>query len=164
MKKFLYLVLLAFLALGTSACTDTKLIGMQNPWTECAMNMHCASKIAGFNFPLTLSNYTVRAMKGVFEVTYPLDEFREVTVRKGMDEENGLDNSGDYTKYEHNKVLTLKNGVEINIRGNGDKINVMYFAAESGVFSARCAQGMTKEEVEGIYKVIAEAETSKYTH
>lgn len=123
---------------------------------------NCASKIAGFNFPLTLSNYTVRAMKGMFEVTYPLDEFRYVTVRKSMDEKNGFDNSGDYTQYEHNDIITLKNGVKINIRGNGDKINIMYFAAESGVFSARCEEGMTSEEVEGIYKIIAEAEAPKY--
>ncbi len=162
MRRLLYIMLMVFLVFGTSACTNSKLIGMPNPWTECDMNMHCASKIAGFNFPLTLSNYTVRAMKGMFEVTYPLDEFRYVTVRKSMDEKNGFDNSGDYTQYEHNDIITLKNGVKINIRGNGDKINIMYFAAESGVFSARCEEGMTSEEVEGIYKIIAEAEAPKY--
>ena len=161
MKKIILVITLCILTIITSACTDNQLIGMPNPWKECLDSMECATKVAGFKFPLTLSNYTVRAMKGMFEVTYPLDETRNVTVRKSFDEENGFDNSGDYTKYENNGTLKLSNGVEINTRGNGDKINVMYFAAESGVYSARCAQGMTAEEAEGVFKVIAEAESSK---
>ena len=161
MKKIILIITLCILTIMTSACTDNQLNGMPNPWKECLDSMECATKVAGFKFPLTLSNYTVRAMKGMFEVTYPLDETRNVTVRKSFDEENGFDNSGDYTKYENNGTLKLSNGVEINTRGNGDKINVMYFAADSGVYSASCAQGMTAEEAEGVFKVIAEAESSK---
>ena len=52
----------------------------------------------------------------------------------------------------------MKNGVDINIRGDKDKIYVMYFIAESGVYSARCEQGMSKKEVEGVFDVIREAE------
>ena len=37
----------------------------------------------------------------------------------------------------------------------------MYFAAESGCYSARCDKGMTEKEVEDIYNVIAEVEASK---
>ena len=37
----------------------------------------------------------------------------------------------------------------------------MYFGAESGYYSAKCEQGMTKEEVEGIFKVIEQVETQK---
>lgn len=105
---------------------------MPNPWQDCNDNLEQAAKIAGFNFPLVLSNFTVRAMKNMVEITYPLDEVRYVTVRKSQEEING-----------------------------GDKIYVMYFGAESGYFSARCEQGMSYKEVEGIYKVIAEVETPK---
>lgn len=161
MKKIVYVLLLGFVTTFTSACTDSQIIGMPNPWKDCLDNMECAKKVAGFEFPLTLSNYTIRAMKGMFEITYPLDEFRYVTVRKSFDETKGLDNSGDYTKYEKNGTLTLSNGVVVNTRGNGDKINVMYFAAESGVYSARCEQGMSAKEAEGVFKVIAAAESSK---
>ena len=67
-----------------SACTQQPqtLIGMANPWTDCRDNLECAGKIAGFEFPLILSNLQVRAMKDMIEVTYPLDEFRDVVVRK----------------------------------------------------------------------------------
>lgn len=140
---------------------EEKLVGMQNPWTECNTDFKCGTKNAGFNFPLSLSNYKIRAMKGMFEISYPLDEFRTVTVRKGFDESNNGDNSGDYNKYPDNKIYTLENGVDINIRGDKNKIYVMYFMAESGVYSARCEQGMTKREVEGIYNVIREAEEPK---
>lgn len=140
---------------------EEKLVGMPNPWTECNTDFKCGTKNAGFNFPLSLSNYKIRAMKGMFEISYPLDEFRTVTVRKGFDESNNGDNSGDYNKYPDNKIYTLENGVDINIRGDKNKIYVMYFMAESGVYSARCEQGMTKREVESIYNVIREAEEPK---
>lgn len=140
---------------------EEKLVGMPNPWTECNTDFKCGTKNAGFNFPLSLSNYKIRAMKGMFEISYPLDEFRTVTVRKGFDESNNGDNSGDYNKYPDNKIYTLENGVDINIRGDKNKIYVMYFMAESGVYSARCEQGMTKREVEGTYNVIREAEEPK---
>lgn len=140
---------------------EEKLVGMPNPWTECNTDFKCGTKNAGFNFPLSLSNYKIRAMKGMFEISYPLDEFRTVTVRKGFDESNNGDNSGDYNKYPDNKIYTLENGVDINIRGDKNKIYVMYFMAESGVYSAKCEQGMTKREVEGIYNVIREAEEPK---
>ena len=140
---------------------EEKLVGISNPWTECNTDFKCGTKNAGFNFPLSLSNYKIRAMKGMFEISYPLDEFRTVTVRKGFDESNNGDNSGDYNKYPDNKIYTLENGVDINIRGDKNKIYVMYFMAESGVYSARSEQGMTKREVEGIYNVIREAEEPK---
>lgn len=140
---------------------EEKLVGMPNPWTECNTDFKCGTKNAGFNFPLSLSNYKIRAMKGMFEISYPLDEFRTVTVRKGFDESNNGDNSGDYNKYPNNEIYTLENGVDINIRGDKNKIYVMYFMAESGVYSARCEQGMTRKEVGSIYNVIREAEEPK---
>lgn len=145
-------------ALFATGCTG-QISGMPNPWTDCGEDTVCAAKKAGFTFPVVLSNCQIHAMKGMIEVVYPLDEIRYVTVRKSDESLFPGDNSGDYTKYEKNEVLTLKNGVQINVRKNGDKIYVMYFGAESGIFSARCPQGMSGKEVEGIYNVIAETET-----
>ena len=50
-------------------------------------------------------------------------------------------------------------GVNLNVRENGDKIYVMYFAAESGVYSARCEKGMSAKEAIGVFNTIKEAET-----
>mgnify|MGYP004462915973 FL=1 len=160
--KYSASVVICFVAIITCGCTykTMPIVGMPNPWSECHENYSCAEKIAGFNMPLNLSNYSVRAMKGMVEVTYPLDENRMVTVRKTIDESKEIDNSGDYNKYEES-VLTLPNGVEINVRKKDGKIIVMYFAAESGCYSARCEQGISKKEVEDIYNVLAEVEANK---
>lgn len=164
-KLFISTLLILFVSSTVFAETfNTKqeeILWIPNPWVECNDNFSCGIKTAGFNFPLSLSNYTIRATKGIFEISYPLDDSRTVTVRKSFDEANNGDNSGDYTKYSKNKVLSLKNGVKINTRGNWHKIYIMYFMAESGVYSARCEKGMTKKEVEGIYNVIREAEEPK---
>lgn len=162
MKKMCFLfAMMCSIAFVTCGCADkTMPIGMPNPWSECSDSYSCAEKIAGFNMPLKLSNYSVRAMKGMVEVTYPLDEYRNVVVRKSVDESNGIDNSGDYNKYD-DSILTLPNGVNINLRKKDGKIIVMYFAAESGCFSARCEEGMSEKEVENIYNVIAEVEAAK---
>lgn len=154
-------VIACIVGLFACGCTYKMPIGMPNPWTECKDSYSCAEKIAGFNMPLNLSNYTVRAMKGMVEVTYPLDDHRDVTVRKTITEINGEDNSGDYTNYPENSTLTLDNGVEINVRKDGDKIYVMYFGAESGYYSARCPQGMSAKEVAEIYSVLEKVEAAK---
>ena len=159
MKRILFITTIIAFAVVTTACTSSNIAGMPNPWTECNDNFECGKKVAGFDFPLTLSNYKVRAMKGMFEVTYPLDEKRDVTVRKSFEETNGLDNSGDYTKYEKNELLPVCDGVNLNVRKNGDKIYVMYFAAESGVYSARCEKGMNDNEAIGVFNTIKDAET-----
>lgn len=161
--KVFSLTVVCALVLFTCGCTyKTMPIGMPNPWTDCNDSYECARKIAGFTLPLNLSNYSVRATKDMVEVTYPLDEKRQVTVRKTITEINGReDNSGDYTKYPQNDILTLPNGVEIHVRKNGNNIYVMYFGAESGYYSARCEQGMSEREVQGIYEILAEVEASK---
>ena len=161
-KRNILLGLVCLVSIVACGCTyKTMPIGMPNPWSDCKDSYACAEKIAGFNMPLNLSNYTVRAMKGMVEVTYPLDENRTVSVRKTVEESNGGDNSGDYTKYPENSILILPNGVEVHVRKRGDKIYVMYFSAESGYYSARCEQGMSEKDVEGIYEVLAEVEASK---
>ena len=163
MKNRFTVLILTILSFGvlTSGCTKDKMIGMPNPWTDCLQSYECAKNITGFNFTLNLSNYTVRAMPDTIEVTYPLDETREVTVRKTITEYNNGDSSGDYTKYSNNSQLDVGQGVMVNTRGNGDKINVMYFCAESGCYSARCENGMFEKEVKDIFNIIKEVEESK---
>ena len=156
-KLFAAIVILSGTFLLTG-CSQNKSIGMSNPWSDCGDNLQCASDVAGFNFPLVLSNYTTRAMSGLFEITYPLDEFRNVTVRKSQTDDSG-DISGVYNEYPVNKEIMLYNAVSVKIRGTNDKIYVINMSAESGYYSAYCEQGMTLKEVEGIYNVLAEAET-----
>lgn len=162
MKKILAILVILTATLTFTGCTNESepdIIGMPNPWSDCNDNLAQAAKIAGFKFPLILSNYSVRAMKDMIEITYPLDEFRSVTVRKSSTNYDNL--SGDYNNYPDNKEVVIKGGVHIKIRGDKDKIYVMDMAASSGYYSARCPQGMTMKEVEGIYDVIAEAEAEK---
>lgn len=156
MKK---LILGAISALFLAGCSNNSL-NMANPWVECNQDFICAKNKAGFNFPLVLSNYTIRAMKDMVEITYPLDEIRYVTVRKAQTQEGDI--SGVYNKYPKNEKLKLKSGVEIDTRGDENKIYVMYFGAESGIYSAFCKEGMTKKEVQGIFDIIEEAESPKY--
>ena len=172
MKKLLFL-LSTFVILvscsGKAVEEKPKLIGMANPWTDCGTNLSQAAQIAGFTFPLKLSKYDVRAMKGMIEINYPLDETRTVCVRKTDSakfandtggEYNG-DISGVYTQYPVNEKIMLKDAVPIYTRGTGDKIYVMNMAASSGYYSAYCKDGMSLQEVEQIYEIIAEAETAE---
>ena len=135
--------------------------GMPNPWIECGDNLECAAKKAGFQFPLVLSNYQVRATFDMIEITYPLDEFRNVIVRKSLTETDNLDISGDYNKYPISDEVVLKSGVVINVRRDNTKYYVAYFAAESGVYSINCQKGMSLNELQGVFDVIEAAESSK---
>ena len=84
MKNNFIKILLTLIIITCSACTNNKLIGISTPWSDCQDNLNKAAEIAGFQFPMLLSNYTVRAMKDMIEITYPLDETRYVTVRKSI--------------------------------------------------------------------------------
>ena len=101
-----------------------------NPWTECNDDIYCAANIAGFNFPLRINNYSVRAMKGMMELKFPINKKRTVTVRKstlsdGKFDKNGIaDISGDYNNYPVNKTIWIERAVPFNIRGR-EKINFM---------------------------------------
>ncbi|MCI1273982.1 MAG: hypothetical protein LKG27_06090 [Clostridiaceae bacterium] len=165
MKTYLKSLILIFCSLVCvsflSACTNDKMIGMPNPWKDCNDDLKCAAKVAGFEFPMTLSNYTVRAMKDMIQITYPLDETRDLVVRKSSTETNNGDISGDYNEYPIKEQVSLPNGVIVHIRRDKKLVYVMYFSAESGYYSINCDKGMTMKEVYGAYKVIAEAEEPK---
>ena len=135
---------------------------MPNPWTDCKDDLSCAKKIAKFSFPLVLSNYSVRATKDMIEVTYPIDEYRNVVVRKTTEElYKKIDISGDYNKYPIEETLTLENGVQFRVRRDDKLIYVAYFGASSGYYSINCLKGIIKKELFQVYTVIAEAETPK---
>jgi hypothetical protein len=139
------------------------MVGMANPWTDCGTNFNQAAQIAGFTFPLKVSNCDVRAMKNMIEVNYSLDQTRKVCVRKTATYEfsNNGDISGVYVEYPVNEEITLQNSVPVKVRGTGDKIYVMNMVASNGYYSAYCKDGMSLQEIEGIYNVIADAETSE---
>ena len=147
-----------------SACTQKfqTLIGMPNLWTDCRDNLECAGKIAGFKFPLILSNLQVRAMKDMIEVTYPLDESRDVVVRKTTEDlYNKIDISGDYNNYPIKDTLTLDNEVNLLVRRDNNLIYVAYLGASTGYYSINCSKGMTKKELQQVYSIIAEVEAPK---
>ncbi len=168
-KVLLFIVVCIFSVNFLTACTKDQLSNrtlMPNPWQDCQDDLNKASKVAGFNFPLVLSNFKVRSMKDMIEITYPLDEKREVSVRKTLtlDEKTNptYDISGDYSVYPVNKYINLAQEVAVHVRGYDDnKFVIMSFAAESGYYTARCEQGMTKKELQGVFDVIKEAEQAK---
>ena len=65
MKKMLFLLLATFVLFSCSNNAveeKPKLVGMANPWTDCGTDFDQAAQIAGFTFPLKLSNFDIRAM------------------------------------------------------------------------------------------------------
>ncbi|MCR4663373.1 MAG: hypothetical protein K5622_05770 [Endomicrobiaceae bacterium] len=166
MKKLLFLLAVFVILAGCSGKPveeKSTFVGMANPWTDCGTDFGQAAQIAGFTFPLKLSKCDVRAMKGMIEINYPLDETRMVCVRKTDTEKfsNNGDISGVYTEYPMNEDITLQNSVPIKVKGTPDKIYVMNMVASSGYYSAYCKDGMSLEDIEEIYNTIADAETSE---
>ena len=164
MKKVVFIVFLGIVGLSAISAQS-----MPNPWVECGNDISCGALKAGFNFPLNVENYTVRAMKGMLELRFPLDEKRNVIVRKsiaaeGEADENGIiDISGDYNHYPVNKTVTLENGVKFAVRGDEDNYKVVNFAAESGYYSIMCGEGLNLQDIEHFYKLLEEAEAPKFS-
>ncbi len=135
---------------------------MQNPWIDCADDISCAAKKAGFNFPLRVNDYSVRAMDDMIQINFKLDKKRTVTIRKSVKFYNSGDNSGVYKNYPILKDIALKNGVELSVRGNFRKFYVANFSAESGYYSIYCEKGMRIKDLESMYALIAEAEAPRF--
>lgn len=164
MNKFI-LTLAFLLTVSTSPVS-----AMINPWTDCGEDLNCGAGVAGFSFPLKIENYTVRAMKGMFEVRFSLEDNRDVIIRKaetfeGKPDENGIiDISGDYNQYPVNKTITLNNGVKFSVRGEDENYRVANFAAETGYYSITCDKGLSTQDLEYFYNLLAEAETPYNNH
>jgi len=163
MKKATFIVFLGLA--GMSAISAQSMI---NPWIYCGDDISCGAKRAGFGFPLKVENYTVRAMKGMLELCFSLDDGRKVIVRKaetfdGEADENGIiDISGDYNQYSVNKTVTLDNGVKFSVRGEENKYKVVNFGAETGYYSIMCDEGLTQADIEYFYRLLAAAEAPQY--
>lgn len=165
MKKLIFLLLIFFVLVGCfrkMVEEKPKLVGMANPWTDCADDLSKASKIAGFTFPLSLSKYTVRAMKGMIEINYVLDDVRTICVRKTDFKQyaNNGDVSGVYIEYPVNKEITLNNSIPIKIRGTQDKIYVINMAISNVYYSAYCKEGMNLQEVKRLCNIIVQNSTN----
>ena len=162
MKKTVFIICFAIAAFGAYSAQS-----MINPWIDCGADISCGAQKAGFNFPLKVKNYTVRAMDGMFELRFPLEDGRQVIVRKALnfndkaDENDIIDISGDYNQYPTNITITLENGAKFNVRGEEDSYKVANFAAESRYYSIICDKGLSKEDIEYFYNLLAEAETLK---
>ena len=138
-----------------------KKANVENPWVDCGKNIEQASEVAGFYFPLDLSEYNVRATRGMIEFTYQLDD-KTVVIRKSKDNEgNKGDVSGDYTKYPVNKQIRLSNGVAVNVRGEEDLFYVMHLESVSGYYSASSKDGLKYNDLDEIYSEISLAEAPK---
>ena len=162
-KTYLSILVIIFaVCLGTFA--------MPTRWVDCGDDISCGAKQAGFNFPLRIDNYSVRAMKGMIEISFPLNKKQTVIARKaqtfdGPILDNGIiDISGDYNKYNVNKTTYLKNGISFWTRGEKRKFYVAAFAAESGFYSFYCKKGLTIKDLERFYKMLEEAEAPRLNY
>ncbi len=153
MKKSIF-----FISFVLAVCFNQAVNAIPNPWVDCETDFSCGAEKAGFSFPLKVKNYSVRAMEDLFEITFPLDKKRTVTVRKSLKYEG--DNSGVYTEYPVNKSITL-NDVIFNVRGKKNKFYVVNFASESGYYSIYCKEGMKIGDINHLYKLIQNAETKR---
>ena len=148
-------------------CFSQISFAIPNPWTDCKDDISCAAQKAGFNFPLRVNNYSVRAMNDMIEIRFPLNKNKNLIVRKsqlfdGNADANGIkDISGVYTNYPVNKTIRLKNGVPFNVRGNGNKFYVANFAAENGYYSFYCEKGMYMKDINRLYSLLEEAEAPR---
>lgn len=164
MKKILLLIIVC-----TIFTTYNKVFALPNPWIECGDNISCGADKAGFNFPLRVEKYSVRAMEDMIEITFPLDRKRMITVRKsqlykGQADKNGIkDISGDYNNYPVNKTIKINNGINFNVRGKKNKYYVVNFAAETGYYSFTCNKGLTVKDIKYFYKLLEEAEAPRHS-
>ena len=142
-------------------------VAMPNPWIDCGNDIRCGAEKAGFNFPLKVNDYTVRAMENMIEIRFSWDEKRHVIVRKsvipeGEPDENGIiDISGDYNHYPVNQTVTLENGVKFNVRGEENNYHVANFAAETGYYSIICTEGLHIKDIEHFYQLLENAEAPR---
>lgn len=165
MKKIITVSVLIVISLILKN-TCQKTFAIANPWKECGDDMNCASNVAGFNLPLRLNKYNIRAMKNMIEVKFPLSKSKTVILRKSdcsdgiINSEGIVDISGVYDIYPVNKTIHI-NGVSFFVRGNKNKYFVVNFAAETGYYSFYCKKGITKKDIKYLYKLLEEAEAPR---
>ena len=160
MKKILTLsIILSALFIYSNKSTEA----IPNPWINCKDDISCGAKKAGFNLPLRVENYKVRAMKGMIEISFPYKK-QNITIRKsesykGKADSNGIkDISGNYNKYPINKTILIQKAVPFNVRGEKNKFYVANFAADTGYYSIISDKGLTLKDINHFYNLLEEAE------
>ncbi len=161
MKKLL--LSLVVIAAGVFIVYE-KSYSMQNPWVYCGNDISCAAQKAGFNFPLYVKDYRVRAMKDMIEFEILLKDRRILTLRKTVHYIGNGDISGVYENYPVNKTVKLRNGVSFRVRGDNEKYYVVNFASESGYYSAYCVDGLKYKDIKYLYKILEQAEAPRFSY
>ena len=158
MNKLKYFCISCLFAAFTTACTNSQLVGIPNPWVDCGNDLKCAKNKAGFNFPVELSNCNFRAMEDMIEIEYPFNN-KNITIRKSKKYDGRGDISGDYNNYSVNKEISINN-VSFKIRGENekDKINVVNFSSKNAHYAIMCDNGLYLDEVWSIYEIIKKAD------
>lgn len=69
LKTTILLSLMFFSLILTNGCTNKETLNVHsintpNPWTNCNQDLSCAAKIAGFKFPIKITDIQISAMKG----------------------------------------------------------------------------------------------------
>ena len=164
MKKVYFCLALSIIC--TFATLKTNAI--PNPWIDCGDDISCGAQKAGFNFPLNTKNYSVRAMEGMIEITFPIGTNRIVTARKVLysnvvPNKNGIkDLSGDYNIYPINKDMQINN-IPYSIRGYKNKLKVVSFSTDNGFYSF-VGENIRYREIKYLYKLIYNADTPAYNN
>ncbi len=159
MKKSL-IIIMAVLVWSFAGYASQKSFAMPNPWIDCGDDISCGAGKAGFNMPLRVNKYSVRAMHDMLEITFPLDKKRNVALRKSMGY-YGEETSGVYIDYPIMKTIKLNGSTVLNVRGNKKRYYVASFAADSGYYSLYCEKGMNLDDINYLYNLIAEADGEK---
>jgi len=172
MKKLIFFIFIGIILILPTGYSYSKnnnvtkpanIILLPNPRRYC-LNLDEAAEIAGFNFPVKLKNYyEIKASEGIMEIKYMISDLRFVFLRKSNRDIRYGDISGVYTYYPIDKQIKLKGAVPVNIRAKDDKIYVMYMSNSTYYYSVYCQEGMSLEEIEGIYNILAEAEAGNLT-
>lgn len=129
-------------------------------WTECGTDVACAEQTAGFSFPLQVTDYTLRAARGLLEISFPLDTARNVRVIKTETEPAEIHALGEGLQPAlKESPLQLPDGITVTVFSDNQNTYLMHFGASGGFYTAYCLEGLTTDDMNHIYRLIAEAET-----
>lgn len=157
MNKIKNIFIILTIVLFTAACNDeTVLKDMTDTWQNCNSDMAKAARIAGFELPLDVQNYKVRASKNFLEVKFNY-EGKDITVRK-TENTDFADISGDYSDYPVKGEIVINKDVTIWTLGDGEKIYTANFSDFDYDYSINDKKGMSEKEVKAIYQLIGKAE------
>ncbi len=112
-----------------------------------------AEKIAGFHFLPEIDTLKIKAKKDKIEITSLLNKTKTVTLTKSADEFF-------VTKFLNEKII-LDNGVEFLVKRDKNIIKEAYLGAESGYFEIKSEDGLSKDDIQKIYEILAKAEAPK---